>query len=94
MKGVSGDDRNLDTIVVGCFTGESFHAADDFAVFALRKRVVVLGILHFADGADAVGTVDDQVYLYGRAALTATPRIILMGNGVEVKTTDYLADMP
>lgn len=94
MKGVSGDNRNLNTIAMGDFTDEGFHTADDFAVFTLRKRVIVLGILHFTDGADAVGTVDNQVYLYGWAAFTATPRIILMGNGVEVKPTDNLADMP
>ena len=94
MKGVCGDDRNLNAVVVGCLADEGFHAAYDFTIFTLRQRVIVFGILHFADGADTICTVNDQVDLYGRATLTATPRIILMGNGIEMKATDYLTDMP
>ena len=94
MKGVSGDNGNLDTIAVGCLADECFHASYDFAIFTLRERIVILRVFHLTDGTDAVGAVDNQVYLYGGAALTASPGVVLMGNGVEVKATDYLADMP
>ena len=94
MKGVSGDNRNLDAVTVGCLTDECFHATDDFSVFTLCERIVILRVFHLADGTDAVGAVDNQVYLYGGAALTASPCVVFMGNGVEMKATDYLADMP